>query len=466
MTVVNMPSPGTRRRKPKPMEGEQTELDIAERLVERYGSEVRYCAQLGGWHTWTGTHWVQDEVEQSRELVKNIARALAGEAATRLDQNLFKAAKRAGSAGGVEAILNLARSTPGLVFLPDDANRDPYALNVANGVVDLRSGDLRAHDRSDLITRTCPVAYDPSAQAPTFHRFLDEVQPDQEVRRYLARLFGYAATGVVREHVLSVLWGPGANGKSVLADVVTFVLGAYARPGPASLIVQTGNHEPHPTDVASCVGSRLVIVHETKRGAGFDASKVKLLTGGDRLTARQMRQDFFTFAPTHKLVMLSNYKPRADASDAALWRRVQLVPFDVVIPEERRDAQLADAIRAEAPGVLRWIVEGAREWATIGLAAPAVVREQTESYRASEDVVASFLSENTIKTPPATVKAGVLYASYKRWCEDGGQRAVSANEFGAELVARGYQRVERASGRLYLGIGLRAVSDDRRSGDE
>src|SRR5690606_17131491 len=144
--------------------------------------------------------------------------------------------------------------------------------------------------------------------------------------------------------------------------------------------------EPHPTDVASCVGSRLVIVHETKRGASFDASKVKLLTGGHQLTARHMRQDFFTLPPRHTLVMLSNHKPEADATDSALWRRVQLVHFGIVIPEERRDPQLAARIREhEAAGVLAWLVRGALEWQRIGLSPPAVVREATEAYRSAED---------------------------------------------------------------------------------
>ncbi|MDB4988671.1 MAG: primase [Myxococcaceae bacterium] len=433
-----------------------TELDVSERLVRTHGVNLRHCAALGGWHVWTGTHWLRDDREQARERAKDIARAIAIEAAEALNKELFRAASAAGSASGISNVLALTRSVPSIVFSPDDANRDPWLLNCQNGTVDLRTGELRPHDRGDLVTRICPVDYDRAAVAPTFDRFLREVQPAEEVRQYLARLFGYAAVGLVREHVLGVLWGPGANGKSVLADAVTHVLGDYAKPGPSSLLVVNGHHEPHPTDVATCVGSRLVVVHETKRGAGFDSSKVKLLTGGDKLTARYMRQDYFDFSPSHTLIMLSNYRPQADATDAALWRRVQLIPFEVVIPEEKRDHELADKIRAEAAGVLRWLVDGAVEWQRVGLAPPMIVKEQTAKYRASEDVIGQFLEEHTVRLPEASVKAGTLYAAFKKWCEDSGQRAANGKDFAAELIGRGFERAERSFGRIYKGIGLSA----------
>jgi putative DNA primase/helicase len=453
--------PIERARKPrKPLPGELTELQVSEKLVKKFGDEIKYCGPLGGWFAWCGTHWRLDDREHARECAKAIARELAAEAAALLDEDTFKAAKRAGSARGVAAILELARSAPGIVFGPEEADRDPWALNCLNGTLDLQNAMLRPHDRADLITRVCPVAYDPSAVAPRFEQFLREILPDAEVRAYVQRFFGYAAAAVVREHVLEVFWGPGANGKSVLADVVTYVLGGYARPGPSSLIVSDG-YQPHPTDIASLVGARLVLVHETKRGASFDASKIKLLTGGDKLTARHMREDFFVFEPSHTMLMLSNYRPSADASDAALWRRVQLVPFDVVIPLEKRDQLLAEKLRAEAPGVLRWIVEGALGWQRLaGLAPPAVVLAQTEQYRASEDVIGQFLEERTVRLPQASVKAGALYGAYKSWCEAMGQRPVRGNDFAGELVGRGFTRVERSSGREYQGLGLLADSDD------
>lgn len=450
------------------------DIAIADEVFAQCGTHLRYCASRGGWFVWASSHWALDEAEFARELVKGIARWYAKHAAASLDEDLFKVAHRLATAKGTTAILDVLRSDPRVRVRPEEFDADRWLLNCWNGTVDLRTGDLRPHRPEDLITRVCPTNFDVAAfdaasfngdhtaTAPRFHRFLAEVQPDADVRAYLQRLFGYAAVGVVQEHILGVLWGSGANGKSVLVDVVRRVLGDYAKPGPASLIVTNGHHTPHPTDVASLVGSRLVVVHETARGATFDASKVKLLTGGDALTARHMREDFFTFEPTHTLLMLSNYKPSADASDPALWRRVHLVSFGVVVPEDRRDRELADRIVAsEASGVLAWIVRGALEWRRIGLSVPAIVREQTEAYRASEDVVAAFLADRCVVLPAARVKAGLLYDAFKSWAESQSVRAMSGRDFAAEVIGRGFRRLPRSSsGIFYEGIGLAADGGD------
>ncbi len=435
-------------------------IDIVERHAARCATDIRYCGPLGGWHHWTGTHWELDVCERAREVAKQVARSIADEARALMDDDLWKLARRAGTAQGIGGVLDTLRSCPGIVFAPTAANADPWALNCKNGTLDLRTGELRPHRRDDLITRVCRAGYFADASAPRFERFMREVQTEPEVRAYLARLCGYAAIGVVREHFLGVFWGPGANGKSVLADAVTYALGDYATSGPSTLIVANGGNAPHPTDVATLVGSRFVVVHETARGAAFDASKVKLLTGGDRLTARQMRQDFFEFEPSHTLLMLSNYRPTADATDAALWRRVQLVPFNVIIPVEQRDPLLSESLRSEAAGILRWIVEGAREWQRLGLSPPASVRAETDRYRASEDVIGQFLEEKTVKLAQASVKAGELYSAFKEWCQAAGQRPVNGNDFAAEVTARGFGKVKRASGALYVGLGLSGVGSD------
>jgi len=289
-----------------------------------------------------------------------------------------------------------------------------------------------------------------------FEKFLREIQPAEDVRAYLARLFGYAGNGLVREHVLAVCYGGGANGKSVLAAAASHALGDYANPGPPSLIASTGPSEPHPTDVASVVGRRLVILHETQRGAKFNASKVKRITGGDELTARFMRQDFFAFDPTHTLVMLSNYRPQGDGSDAALWRRIHLVPFQVVIPEERQDKQLAEKLRAEAPGILRWLVEGHRDWLDRGLDPPVIVREQTAAYQQAEDVVGRFIEECCAVNSAATYAGGKLYDAFKSWAQSQGEHPIRGNEFSEELVGRGFTKKKTRRGVVYHGIGLHA----------
>lgn len=335
-----------------------------------------------------------------------------------------------------------------------ELNSKPYLLACDDVTVDLRDGSTRPPDPSDLITRCCPVRYDDAATAPLFKRFLEEIQPDQGIRDYLQRLFGSAAYGEIREHVLAVFCGKGSNGKSVLADVVSHALGDHARPGPRELLIKQG-HEPHPTHIATLAGTRLVVVHETEEGAQLANSKVKLLTGGDRLTARVMRGDYFTFDPTHQLIMLSNYRPKVDASDAAAWRRLQLVPFDVVIPPEDVDTELAKKIKmGEAPGVLRWIVWGAVLWHEHGLQPPDKVRDATDEYRESEDTVGQFLEQCTSPQRGGKLEGSVLYTAYQTWGRAEGHEVLDGKAFSKAVIAHGYERRREKGGTVYLGLEL------------
>ena len=217
--------------------------------------------------------------------------------------------------------------------------------------------------------------------------------------------------------------------------------------------------------IGSCPLNRVARAGRLRHGArawnSFDASKVKLLTGGDRLTARHMRQDFFDFAPSHTLIMLSNYKPQADSNDAALWRRVQLVPFEVVIPEKDQDRELAEKIRdEEAPGVLRWIVEGALQWQEHGLDPPDVILEQTAAYRKAEDVIGNFIEECCVRNKAAKVKGGVFYTAFRDWCQSQGVRTVRGNDFASEIQGRGFGREKTKAGAVYHGIGLHAEDNE------
>lgn len=437
---------------------DRTELQIADRLVREHGDKLRYCAALGGWFYWDAMQWVRDESGRARELAKAVARDLAQEATALMDAQLFAAAKRAGSAAGVRAVLDLASSDPLIAFTPDQADADPWALNCLNGTIDLRTGELREHSREDLITRVCNASYDAKAKAPRFRQFLEEVQPDPATRFYLRRLFGFAAIGAQHEHVFPVLYGPGANGKSQFTNALSHALGSYCKGGPESLVVLSGgNHEPHPADVALCAGARLVIVQETRTGAIVDSAKVKRLTGGDgKITARFMHGNFFEFKPGHALMLVSNFKPRADANDDGFWRRAQLVPFSVVIPLEDQDPMLGEKLRAEADGILAWIVKGALDWQERGmrLAPPQTVVAQTAEYRSGEDVIGQFIDEACTCEAKATTKAGALFDAYKSWCGSTGARWCSNNEFAAELLRRGFKRRKTKNGAVYSGIAV------------
>ena len=433
------------------------------RLARDIAGRAIYVDALRAWYVRADTHWRHDgpEALTVREFAKDTVAAIAVEGikAERTDQK--KLAGELSRGRGIADLLTHAKGERGIRVDVEKLDRHPELLAVRNGTVDLRTGKLRESRPADLLTRCAGAAYDPHASAPTFHKFLREIQPEPEVRAYLQRLLGCAAIGAVREHVLPIWWGPGANGKSVLADVIMHALGELATVGPSSLIDRSGKHEAHPADKMTCFGRRLVVVHETQKRAEIDAAKVKQLTGGDTVTARYMGKDWVTFTPTHSLLLLSNFKPGADARDGGLWRRLQVVPFGVVIPEEQQDRTLAERIKAhEAPGVLRWIVEGARAYLAEGLHPPAKVVEQTDAYRTASDSFEEFLVECTATGPAYTVRGGELIKRHRAWCELRGFEAMRGNEIADELQARGFERKPKGGRVTYAGLQLRPDDDE------
>lgn len=440
-----------------------TEIDLADRFLAVDDGNFRHCGALQGWLAYDGTRWAIDRLEAVREAVKASAQRVLEESAALHDDALFRVGVKAASSRGVDAVLKTARSDRRVAVGAEIFDADPYLLNVANGAVDLRTGTLRPHNRADLITRLAPAAFDARARAPRFDSFLAEILPDPEVRAFLQRWAGYAATAVIREHVLPVACGVGANGKSALFKILSSVLGDYSLAMPPGFLAEKRGDE-HPTEIARLRGVRLAVSSETRNGCALDEQKTKELCGGDELAGRFMRGDFFTFKPTAKFVLLTNHKPRLRGTDHGIRRRVVLVPFDVVIAEKRQDGKLGETIVAtEAPGVLRWIVEGAAAWYARGekLEAPAAVRVATADYHAAEDVFARFLDECCELRPaderPVRVrcKPAELLAAFVAWCEATGERSAGTQRSVSErLAAMGYTAEKSHGTRWYSGIGL------------
>jgi putative DNA primase/helicase len=326
-------------------------------------------------------------------------------------------AKRSESAERLAAMLKVAMSEPGVPATTDQFDADPFAFNVANGTIDLRAGELRAHRREDLITKLAPVTYDPQASAPIWAAFLERISGgDAEIVDYLWRLFGMCLTGDIRTQELFIFWGGGANGKNVLLDTVCSVLGDYAAPAPPELLTSKTGHD-HPTEVADLCGRRFVVASETEENAHLRVALMKRLTGDARLKARFMRQDYFEFPRTHKLVLVTNSRPVIRETTNAVWRRIRLVPFTVTIPEQEQDLQLLEKLCAERAGILAWLVAGCLEWQARGLQPPAAVTDATSAYAKDQDPLSDYLA--------ARVRAGDarqritrndLYSDYLSWC--------------------------------------------------
>jgi putative DNA primase/helicase len=436
-----------------------TEYGYARRLVDVYGDRLRFVPAWRRWLVWDGTRWAHDDSGQAHRWMKATARRLTVDAMSVMDADRRRAAlretKRAESAAGVAAALTLAGTEREVVVTPDQLDADPFLLNCANGTLDLRTLELRKHDPADLLTKVTGAAYDPDAAGAEWSRFLARVQPDAEMRAYLARLHGHALEGRVVEHVLPIHWGEGANGKGTFLTAVKTALGDYADAADPDLLTAR-TYDAHPTGVADLFGLRLAILHETDRGRYLAEGTVKRLTGGDRVKARRMREDFWSFDPAHTFVILTNHKPRVGGTDEAIWRRLRLIPWPVVIPATEQDGHLGDLLAVEADAVLAWLVAGYRDWREHGLADPDPVTDATKDYRDESDALGRFLDQRCLLMAAAHVRSSELYAEWRRWCAAQGEEPDTDKAFTRALQGRGYDTRRTKIGAVWDGIGLAA----------
>ncbi len=437
----------------------RTDLGNAERLVRLHGEDLRYVHSWGKWLEWDGQRFALDVSGEIYRRAKATVRAAYAESAQLSDSEERKAlaqwATKSESAARIDAMIQLARAEVPVAHEMLDA--DPWALNVANGTLDLRTGELRPHRRADYLTKLAPVVYDESAKAPTWERFLERILPDGRVRAFVRRAAGYSLSGDTGEQVLFLLWGGGANGKSTFVETLMLAAGDYSMKTPAETLLAR-REGAIPNDVAALRGARLVAAVETEEGRRLAEVRVKELTGSDTVSARFMRAEWFTFRPVAKLWLATNHRPRVKGTDEAIWRRIRLIPFTVTIPESERDHRLSDRLRAELPGILTWAVAGCLEWQRDGLRPPAAVLAATSSYRAEQDVLGAFLADRCVVTPGGWVASDQLFAAYKRWCEETGEHPVSQRALGLALGERGFTDTRRGAGearkRGWQGIGL------------
>ncbi|MFD1547703.1 DNA primase family protein [Nonomuraea guangzhouensis] len=439
-----------------------TELGHARRLVAAYGNDLRYIPVWKKWMVWDGARWLVDTTGETQRRGKAVARG-ALEWAQKVDDDdggkaIVAAAKRLESSRGVSGILTLAGTEKLIALDPSSLDADPYLLNCANGVLDLRTGELLEPDPMLHLTKVTKAAFRPDAEAPEFLKTLERILPDESVRTFVQRLLGYSLLGVVQEHVLAVFYGVGANGKGTLLGSVDYVLGDYAvTPDPELLAERSGNF--HPTSSASLFGARLAVIQEFDEGRRLAEGTVKRLTGGDPIAARRMREDFWEFDPSHTFVMASNYRPVVRGSDEGIWRRLRLVPFDVVIPKEERDGELPQRLRLEADGILTWMVEGYAFWQAKGLDEPDAVKQATQKYRDDSDAVARFIAEKCVVTGRPQCNSTQLFNAFSDWCSAEGLDPGSQTAFSNTLVQRGYDKGPIGGRMTFKGIGLMADPD-------
>ncbi|WKB50800.1 phage/plasmid primase, P4 family [Eleftheria terrae] len=428
-----------------------TEDGLATAFTRHYAADWRYCAAWGKWMVWTGTRWNEDEVKY----VLHLARGIGQSAATVADSPRQRA--RLASSSTFAAIEKIARSEPRHASRASEWDRDLWALNTPGGVVQLRDASLRAHARGDQMTKITTAA--PHGECPNWLAFLDSsTGGDVELQRYLARMVGYCLTGSTQEHALFFLYGTGGNGKSVFINTIASILGDYATHAPMDTFMESRS-DRHPTDMAGLRGARLVCSVETEQGRRWAESKVKALTGGDPISARFMRQDFFQFTPQFKLIVAGNHRPSMRNIDEAMKRRLHLVPFTVTIPAERRDKWLPEKLLAERGGILAWAIKGCLEWLQQGLNPPQSVVAATHEYFEAEDALGRHIAERCVLAPNAKALTIELYADFKQWAEANGEFVMSQRRFSDALIARRIERWRNSAGvRGFVGIGLKVPS--------
>ena len=413
-----------------------------------HGADLRYTAAWGQWCAWNGHAWKPDQTVAVFDLVRKVCRQQSAKCEDARLQS------RISSAQTVSAVERMARADRRHAATIDQWDADPWTLNTPGGIVDLRTGELRSPDRMAYMTKTTAVA--PGGDCPLWLSFLKRItDSNPELQSFLQRMCGYALTGITREHALFFLFGHGANGKSVFLNVFSGSMGDYARIAPIETFIDSKS-ERHPTDLAGLQGARLIIAVETEANRKWAESKLKSLTGGDKIAARFMRQDFFEFAPVFKLVIAGNHKPGLRSVDEAMRRRFNLLPFEVTIPPAERDLQLADKLREEWPGILQWAIDGCLAWQSEGLHAPKAVSDATADYLDAEDALARWIEDCTEAKAGAWESATTLFSDWKAWAESSREYAGSQKSFSENLAARGVAQVRTKAARGFGGIRLRA----------
>jgi len=427
-----------------------TDEALALHFAQRHVGNLRYVAGWSRWLIWNGVRWQCDDTLQAFDFARKICREAAAAC------NKTKTAAMLASAKTVGAVLTLAKADRRLAATVDQWDADPWLLNTPASVIDLRTGRSRPHRPDDYVTRLAGMAPDASCSMPTWLQFLDRVTGnDATLISFMQRMAGYALTGLTREHALFFCYGTGANGKTTFINAITSCAGDYHRTAPIETFTDSKN-ERHPTDLAGLRGARLVIAVETEEGRRWAESKIKALTGGDRIAARFMRQDFFEFMPTFKLMIAGNHKPGLRSVDEAIRRRFHLVPFVVTIPPDERDRTLGDRLRAEWPGILAWMIAGCMEWQEQGLSPPEAVTSATAAYLEAEDALAAWLDEACTRDANAWETTTALYASWTSWADHTGEHAGSMKRFVQSVEARGLVPERRNHGRGFAGLRLRS----------
>jgi putative DNA primase/helicase len=438
-----------RTRKPLGSNDIVTEDSAALQFTALYEGKLLFCHNTGAWFEWDGAIWRPSRTGTAFQRARELARALSANEPAKARYIINKTT----FAAGVE---RFARSDPAFAVTMGDWDADPWLLGTPDGTVDLRTGRLRTADPVERITKATAVAPSDHPDCPRWLAFLDETTGgDAELIRFLQQWCGYALTGVTREHALVFVHGPGGNGKSVFLNALTGILKDYAT--AAAMDTFTSSHfDKHPTDLALLCGARLVTASETEEGRAWAEARIKQMTGGDPVQARFMRQDFFAYVPQFKLTIVGNHQPVLRNVDEAARRRFNIVPF--TRKPAQPDPELEEKLRAEWPGILRWMIEGCLDWQQNGLVRPTTVTAATADYFSEQDLFTRWLEDACDVEPDNEYKKATtteLFASWSAYARDAGDEPGTVKSFAPAMRLRGFKPYRTMAARGWLGIQLK-----------
>jgi P4 family phage/plasmid primase-like protien len=436
-----------------------TQDSVADLFADRHKNDLRFCHSTHAWYRWDGSRWQRDEMHAAFQFARKLGRELTKEAKDRELREVRKVA----FAAGVE---KFAQSDERLAVTVDYWDQDPFLLGTPGGTVDLRTGKLRPSDPADGITKRTAVTPAETAHCPLWLDFLEQTfGGDAGTIRFVQQFTGYSLTGDVREHALAFGSGSGGNGKSVLVNTASGIMGDYATTASMDAFTASKN-DRHPTELASLRGARLVTASETEEGRAWAEAKIKQLTGGDKIAARYMRQDFFEFRPQFKLFIVGNHQPELRAVDDAMKRRVNILPFNR--KPANPDRRLEEKLRAEWPAILRWMLLDCLDWQANGLLRPASVMAATSSYFEEQDVLGRWLEEECDRDTEGKhtwfTGSSVLFESWTAYAKAAGEHPGNTKTFASAMRRQGLQSEHKKTGTIWHGVQLKPSYQQARDG--
>ncbi|EEM44069.1 phage/plasmid primase, P4 family [Bacillus cereus] len=431
-----------------------TEMGNAERIATEYGHVIRFV-NGSGWYTWDGKHWKEDRSRAVERITSKTLRKLLKSEDEREVKWGRQCEKRAIRMNSIKDMIPLVPAQR------EDFDTHQYLLNVENGVIDLKTGKLSPHDRDFMLTKMVNIEFKQGEDCPNWKLFLDSIfkdvegNTDYELIEFIQKSIGYSLTSDISEQVMFFLYGSGRNGKSTFINTIKSLLGNYAKQTNSDTFIKKKHDSGVNNDIARLAGARFVSAVESEEGQQLSEALVKQITGGEPISARFLRQEFFEFTPAFKVFFTTNHKPIIKGMDEGIWRRVRMIPFIVTIPKDKVDRKLPEKLSMEMSGILNWAIEGCLKWQRESLGEPKAIQDATNHYKEEMDILEPFLLDKCFLHPQAKMEAKELYSEYSRWCNEEGEIILRNRTFYRLLENKNIVKKRGAKNKVFLyGVGL------------